>query len=356
MKEVDGMSAEKTKMRKIVIQKPGGYERLELQEFPIPKPGPDEVLIDVKATGVNYADVIVRMGLYQSGIELIGWPITPGFEVSGVVIGLGKNVKDLELGDEVVGLTLFGGYASHVVTGRRYIYRKPKNLSFSEAAAMPAVLMTAWFALLELAHPRPGAKMLIHSAAGGVGSSLVQLGKVLGCEVVGVVGSSHKVAAAKALGCDLVIDKSKQDLWAEAKRFAPEGYDVICDANGVETLGNSYKNLRPAGKLVVYGFATMMPKEGGKVKWPKLALGWLKTPRFNPLDLTNDSKSILAFNLSFLFDRTDLLELFIADLERWVSDGSVVAPTVTEYPLADVARAHADIESGKTIGKLVLIP
>jgi NADPH:quinone reductase-like Zn-dependent oxidoreductase len=153
-----------------------------------------------------------------------------------------------------------------------------------------------------------------------------------------------------------VIDKSKQDLWAEAKRFAPDGYDVICDANGVETLSDSYKNLRNAGKLVVYGFATMMPKEGGKVKWPKLAWGWLNTPRFNPLDLTNDSKSILAFNLSFLFDRTDLLELFIADLEKWVADGSVVAPTVTEYPLADVARAHADIESGKTIGKLVLIP
>ena len=344
------------KMVKVVIDQPGSYDRLDVKTFDMPDPGAREVLIEVRACGVNYADVIVRMGLYKSAKEFVGWPITPGFEVAGVVAGLGAEVDDLEIGDEVVGLTLFGGYSSHVVTGRPYVYRKPAGLSFSEAAAMPAVLMTAWFALCELAHPRPGAKMLIHSAAGGVGGSLAQLAKIMGCEVIGVVGGSHKVEAAKAFGCDVVIDKSSQDLWAEAEHHAPHGYDVVCDANGVETLKQSYDHLRRAGKLVVYGFSTMIPKSGGKPDWLKLIWGWLRTPRYNPLNLTTDSKSVLAFNLSFLFDRTDLLELFIADLERWVGDGSVVAPPVTEYPLADVARAHADIESGKTIGKLVLIP
>jgi NADPH:quinone reductase-like Zn-dependent oxidoreductase len=217
-------------------------------------------------------------------------------------------------------------------------------------------MMTAWFALLELAHPRPGAKMLVHSAAGGVGSSLVQLGRILECEVVGVVGGSHKVETAREIGCHHVIDKSTQNLWREAEKHAAEGYDVICDANGVATLKDSYEHLRRAGKLVVYGFTTMMPKKGGKPNWLKLAAGWLKTPRFNPLDLTNDSKSILAFNLSYLFDRTDMLELFIADLERWVASGEVVAPPVTEYALDDVAQAHRDIESGTTVGKLVLVP
>lgn len=346
----------KTRMTKVVIDRAGSYDRLQMKDFEVPTPGPGEVLIEVRAIGVNYADVIVRMGLYASAKEFVGWPITPGFEVSGVVTGLGEDVDDLEIGDEVVGLTLFDGYSSHVATNRQYVYRKPEGLTFAQAAAMPAVFMTAWFALFELAHPRPGAKILVHSAAGGVGGSLVQLAKVAGCDVVGVVGGSHKVASARELGCDHVIDKSTQDLWAQAERFAPDGYDVICDANGVETLKASYDHLRRAGKLVVYGFSTMMPKSGGKPNWLKLASGWLRTPRFNPLDLTMQSKSILAFNLSYLFDRTDLLELFVADLDRWLDRGDVVAPPVTEYPLADVARAHADIESGRTVGKLVLIP
>lgn len=346
----------KTAMQKIVIHKAGSYDQLKMQEFAVPTPSPGEVLIETRAIGVNYADVVVRMGLYASAKEFVGWPITPGFEVAGIVTALGEGVTEFEVGDEVVGLTLFGGYSSHIVTATRYVYSKPASLSFAEAAAMPAVFMTAWFALFEMAHPRPGAKLLIHSAAGGVGASLVQLAKIAGCEVVGVVGGSHKVEAARQAGCDKVIDKSTQDLWAEAKAFAPDGYDVILDANGVETLKHSYDHLRRAGKLVVYGFATMMPKAGGKPNWPKLVSGWLRTPRFNPLDLTNHSKSVLAFNLSFLFDRTDLLELFVKDLNRWVKDGSVVAPQITEYPLSDVGRAHADIESGKTIGKLVLIP
>lgn len=346
----------KTEMQKVVIPKAGSYDQLQIKEFDVPVPGPGQVLIETRAAGVNYADVVVRMGLYKSAKEFVGWPITPGFEVAGVVTALGEGVSDFQVGDEVVGLTLFGGYSSHIVTESRYVYHKPRGLSFSEAAAMPAVFMTAWFALFELAHPRPGSKVLVHSAAGGVGASLVQLAKIAGCEVVGVVGGTHKVEAAKAAGCDLVIDKSKQDLWAEAKAFAPDGYDIILDANGVETLSQSYAHLRRAGKLVIYGFATMMPKKGGRPNWFKLVSGWLRTPRYNPLNLTTDSKSVLAFNLSFLFDRTDLLELFVADLHQWLSEGSIVAPVVTEYPLAEVARAHADIESGRTVGKLVLIP
>lgn len=342
--------------RRVVIQRAGSYERLELEAFEPAPLGPTEVRVDVRASGVNYADVIIRMGLYASAKEFVGWPITPGFEVSGVVSEIGADVDEFELGDEVVAVTLFDGYTSVLTVESKYVFSKPDELSFAEAASLPAIMMTAWFALLELAHPRPGAKMLVHSAAGGVGSSICQIARILDCEVVGVVGGSHKVEAASKLGCHHVIDKSTQDLWAEAEKYAPDGYDVICDANGVATLGDSYKHLRRAGKLVVYGFTTMMPRKGGKPNWLKLAAGWLKTPRFNPLDLTNDSKSILAFNLSYLFERIDLLELFISDLSGWVAAGEVVAPRVTEYALENVAQAHKDIESGKTVGKLILVP
>ena len=343
-------------MKKIVIHKAGSYDQLRIEEVPDPKPGPDDVVIDVRAIGINYADVIVRMGLYSSAREFVGWPITPGFEVSGVVEECGQRVEAFKPGDDVIAVTRFDGYATKLCVKQVYAFPKPLALSYAQAASLPAVFMTAWFALKELAHPRPGAKVLVHSAAGGVGSSLVQLAKLMGCEVVGVVGASHKVEVAKSLGADFVIDKSRQDLWKEARKRAPQGYDVICDANGVASLRESYKHLRRAGKLVVYGFHTMMPKKGGSPNWPKLALDWLKMPRFNPLDLTNDSKSVLAFNLSYLFDRTDLLELFVSDLRRWIAEGAIKPPPVKEYPFEDVARAHADIESGMTVGKLVLVP
>jgi synaptic vesicle membrane protein VAT-1 len=345
-----------TQSTRVVIHGAGGYDQLKLERAPVAAPRDNQVRVDVRAIGVNYADTIVRMGLYSSARHYVGWPITPGFEVSGVVGAIGEGVRDLAVGDAVIAVTRFGGYSSHVVVDRAQIWAKPAALSFEQAAALPAVYMTAWFALYELAHPRRGAKVLVHSAAGGVGGALLQLARLRGAEVVGVVGAASKVASARALGAAHVIDKSTQDLWREARRLAPEGYDVILDANGVSTLGASYAHLRRAGKLVVYGFHSMLPKTGGKPRWPKLALDWLRTPRFSPLDMTEASKSVLAFNLSYLFDRDDFMQEGMRDLLGWLADGAVVPPPVTTYPLADVARAHADIESGKTIGKLVLVP
>ncbi len=342
--------------RKIVVHSAGGYDRLKLETCNVPVPARSEVRIDVRAIGVNFADSIVRMGLYSSAKEYVGWPITPGFEVSGTIGAIGEGVQDLAIGTEVFAVTRFGGYSSHVVVDRSQVFRKPAGTSFEQAAAIPAVYMTAWYALFELAHPRKGHKVLVHSAAGGVGGALVQLAKLVGCEVVGVVGTSSKVASAKAMGADHVIDKSRGDLWREAERFAPQGYDLILDANGVSTLGDSYKHLRRAGKLVVYGFHSMMPRSGGKPNWPKLAIDYLRTPRFNPMEMTDGSHSVLAFNLSYLFDRADLMTEGLTAITAWLERGEIVAPPVVTYPLADVARAHADIESGRTIGKLVLLP
>lgn len=341
---------------KIVIHSAGSHDKLSYERVELVEPAPGEVRISVRASGVNYADVVVRMGLYASARELVGWPITPGFEVSGVVDAVGEGVEDLSPGDEVIAVTLFDGYASHVVVGRDYVARKPEGLSFEQAAAVPAIFMTAYYALYELAHPRPGQIALVHSAAGGVGSSLVQLLKLRGVTVVGVVGASHKVEAARGFGCDHVIDKSTQDLWAEAERIAPEGYHLILDANGVSTLGDSYDHLRRTGKLVVYGFASFLPRKGGRPNYLKLAAGWVRMPRFNPLDMTKNSKSVLAFNLSYLFEEVALLREFLDSLEGWLASGDIVPPPLTTYPLSDAARAHADIESGQTIGKLVLIP
>jgi len=343
-------------VRRVVVHKAGSYDRLAIETRPSREPAPGQITIDVEAIGVNYADVVVRMGLYASAREKVGWPITPGFEVAGRVREVGDGVTGLAVGDRVIAVTLFDGYATEVTVPRAQVFALPAALGFDAGAAIPAVYLTAYFALHHLAHPRKGDRVLVHSAAGGVGSCLVQLAKLAGCEVVGVVGSAHKVEAARALGCDHVIDKSSEDLWARARSLSDRGYDVVLDANGVETLKQSYVHTRPAGKLVVYGFATMMPKTGGRPNYLKLAADYLRTPRFNPLDMTNDSKSVLAFNLSYLFDRTDILEEGMAAIMGWLAAGAITPPVVTRYPFDRVADAHRDIESGKTVGKLVLIP
>ena len=236
-----------TEARKIVVHAAGGYDKLRVEAASVPAPGPGQVRIDVKAIGVNYADTTVRMGLYASAKEYVGWPITPGFEIAGTVGAVGEGVSDLPVGTPVFAVTRFGGYASHVVVDRPYVFRKPAGLTFEQAAALPAVYMTAWYALFELAHPRRGAKVLVHSAAGGVGSALVQMAKRAGAEVTGVVGRSAKVAVVQALGAGHVIDKSVSDLWREAEAIAPKGFDVILDANGVSTLRGSYEHLTRPG-------------------------------------------------------------------------------------------------------------
>jgi NADPH:quinone reductase-like Zn-dependent oxidoreductase len=341
-------------LRKIVIHKAGSYEKLRLEEHPEPVPDRGEILVAARAAGVNYADCIVRMGLYESAKKYVGWPITPGFEFAGQVAALGAGVTDLEVGAQVFGVTRFGGYATHLVVPRHQVFALPKGFSLEEASGFPAVAMTAYYALYELVRLRPGMAVLVHSAAGGVGGALLQLGKIAGCRMVGVVGAAHKVEAARRMGADTVIDKSREALWKTAERYAPEGYDVVLDANGVETLRESYRHLAPSGKLIIYGFHTMIPRTGGRPSYPKLAVDYLRTPRFNPLDLCNDNKSVLAFNLSYLFDKTEFLREGMERLMGWIDEGRVKPPPVTVFPLAQVADAHRAIEAGATVGKLVL--
>lgn len=341
-------------MKKIVIHRPGGYDRLKIEEHPDLTPGPGEVLIDVNAIGVNFADCIIRMGLYESAKQYVGYPITPGFDVAGTVAAVGEAVNDFSIGDRVLAVTLFDGYATQLVTDQAQVFALPGSMSFLEAAAFPTVFLTAWLALKELAHPRPGETLLVHSAAGGVGSALVQLGRLMDCYVIGVVGATHKVETVQNLGAHRVIDKSTQNLWSEAKALAPDGYDVILDANGVATLRGSYQHLAPLGRLVIYGFHSMFPKGRGKPNWLKLAKDFFNTPFFNPLRLTNESRSILAFNMSFLAKRRDILIPALKQLLRWYRGGALQLPAITTFSFEEVAKAHQTLESGQTVGKLVL--
>ena len=339
---------------RVRIHRYGGYDQLKLESFDVRQPKEREVLIQVQAAGINYADCVVRMGLYRSAREYVGLPITPGFEVCGHVIGVGDGVTSHQLGDPVIAVTRFDGYSSHITIDEAYVFAQPEGWSTESSAGTLATYLTADYALYHLAHPNPGEHLLVHSAAGGVGSVLVQLAKTMQTQVTGVIGSTSKRAYLEALAPDHIIDKSSSDLEAAMKEIAPEGFDLILDANGPSTLGLSYENLRRPGKLVVYGFASMLPKSRGRANWLSLARDYFRTPRFNPLEMTTSSRSVLAFNLSYLFERTDLLAAAMQRFQKHVSLGELTPPECTVFPVEAVQEAHRAIESGLTTGKLVL--
>ncbi|MDZ7791331.1 MAG: medium chain dehydrogenase/reductase family protein [Xanthomonadales bacterium] len=343
------------RMRRIVIERPGGFDALKLIESSLPEPGPQEVVIACRACGVNYADSIIRMGLYASAKKLHGYPITPGFEVAGTVAAVGEDVDNWQAGDEVIGLSLFNGYASHLRAPAEGVFAKPAGLSFEQAATLPTVFLTAWWMVHRQLHPRPGETWLVHSAAGGVGSAVLQLARLAGARAIGVVGGAHKVEHALGMGAEAVIDKSTEKLWQRAEEIAPQGFDAIFDANGVATLAQSYDHLAPTGRLLIYGFASMLPKNG-RLNWLRLAIDWLRTPQFNPMDMTQSNRSVLAANLSFLQSHAPSMREGMHWLLERFSDGRLAPLPVESYPLGEAAEAQRRIETGQTLGKLALLP
>lgn len=340
-------------MKKIVIHGPGGYEKLRLEEHPdLTAVTPDTELVDVHSIGVNYADCCVRWGVYESAKQYVGWPITPGFEFSGVA---------RRTGEKVMGVTRFNAYATQVAVSKKHLYTIPEGFTMEQAAGFPAVFMTAYHALFQLVRLPNSARILIHSAGGGVGSALVQLARQAGLSTVGVVGSSHKVDYVRALGADQVIDKSafsgSAKLWKAIRELCPQGYDAVLDANGPTTLRQSYEVLRPTGKLIAYGSHSMLPKGGlsGRLNYLKAAWGLFTIPRFNPMDLFTDNKSVIGFNLSFLFERDDLITEGMGALLELARQKKIAPPSTRSFLLQDVAEAHRFIESGQSTGKLVLL-
>jgi NADPH:quinone reductase-like Zn-dependent oxidoreductase len=342
-------------MQKIVIHRPGGFDRLKMESFPDPVASEDDVLVGVKAIGVNYADCVIRMGFYASAKEYVGWPMTPGFDFSGTVLQVGRHIQNFKPGDRVFGVTLFNAYATHVVVPHHQLFHLPDNRSYEEGSAFSTVYLTAYYALHMAVKLYPDSTILIHSAAGGVGSSLLQLAKLAGWRTIAVVGQTHKVKIAKDMGADIVINKSKQKLWTEVEKIAPGGVDAVLDGNGYITLREGLKHLRENGKLISYGFHSMFPRKRGVPNFLKLAIDYFRTPRFNLLDRRYKNYSLVTFNLSFLFHRSDLLKIAMDDLSVWFAAGKISLPPIATYQFSNSAQAHRDLQSGNTTGKLVLV-
>mmetsp|Transcript_10881 Transcript_10881/g.16461 ORF Transcript_10881/g.16461 Transcript_10881/m.16461 type:complete len:368 (+) Transcript_10881:693-1796(+) len=339
----------------------------------------DCVVLNNKSFSVNYADCTIRWGLYESAKKFVGWPIVPGFDIAGIIDSVGSDTNNqytgtndgsstnLVKGDRCFGVTLFGAYSNRVLVPKHQLRKIPDGLSFAEAASLPAVSLTALYAL-QLAGCFPitntmkysNNSILIHSAAGGVGSMLVQISKILGLKpIVGVVGSSSKVNEATALGCDVVIDKSTENLWDRAEEVVVQhgGFKTIMDANGVSTLQHSYDHLAPTGRLIVFGFHSNLPLGRDMLspwEWIRMARKMGSMPKFDPMDLTVENKSVLGFNLSFFSGEQELVSTLFDQICEWLETGSLKCPRVVKMKMSQIADAHTLIQSGSSIGKIVI--
>mmetsp|Transcript_29583 Transcript_29583/g.71197 ORF Transcript_29583/g.71197 Transcript_29583/m.71197 type:complete len:477 (-) Transcript_29583:14-1444(-) len=337
----------------------------------------DTVVVKVAAFSVNFADCCIRWGLYESANKFVGWPIVPGFDIAGIIEQVSEDYSgNFQVGDKVYGATFFGSYSTRVLVPTQQLRKLPSNniLTMAQAAAVPAVSLTALYTLhlggqfpppppvvtaTKKKLPKRSQSILIHSAAGGVGSMLVQMSKLLGMtKVVGVVGRTSKVQAAKELQCDVIIDKSQENLWEKAKQASPDGYHVIADANGVSTLQASFDHLAATGRLIVFGFHSNLPMGSDMLHpwaWWNMIVKMFYMPKFDTMDLVTRNRSILGFNLSFFVDEIGLLVQFYEQISDWLQKGLLKVPHVVEMDMKDISKAHELIQSGKSVGKIVIM-
>ena len=330
-------------MRAVVITEHGDTSVLRVEERPDPQPGPGEVRVDVAAAGLNFADVMARMGLYADAPKP---PVVVGYEVAGVVGAVGEGVDGVAEGDRVMAATRFGGQAERVVVKASDTIALPESLSFAQGAAIPVNYGTAWAALMVFANLQPGERVLVHAAAGGVGIAATQIAKRRGAFVLGTA-SPGKHDAIRANGVDEAYGYDLPETLAKV--------DVVLDALGGASFKRSYDVLRPGGRLVAFGASSVVSGEKRNlVKAAPQALRMLRG--FNLIEQMSASKAVIGLNLLTLWDDRGSLEPWIAPLRAMMDDGSLRPIVSDEVPFDRAADAHRIITERRNVGKVVLVP
>ncbi|MCA9633366.1 MAG: NAD(P)H-quinone oxidoreductase [Myxococcales bacterium] len=322
-------------MQAIVIREFGGPENLELREVETPTPGERQVRLAVHATALNRADLLQRRGMYPPPK---GESDVLGLECSGVVEALGDGVTKLKEGDRVMALLPGGGYAENALIHEDMAIPIPASMSFEEAAAIPEAFLTAQEALFGLGGLVPGQTVLVHAAAGGVGSAAVQLAHVGGGKVIGTAGSEEKLELVTRLGADLGVNYKTHDFAEEAKKFSPGGVNLVLDFIGGSYWEKHAQCLAIAGRCVVIGVL------GGPMANVNLALLLMK--RHQILGLVMRSRT--------LEDKIRITQEFIRTNLPHFSTGKL-KPVLDEiFPLADAQKAHERMEQNANSGKIIL--
>lgn len=337
-------------MRQVWITRTGGPEVLEVREAADPEPGAGQVRIRVAAAGVNFADVMARIGLYPDAPKL---PTVVGYEVAGTIDAVGPGTT-LKVGARVLAMIRFGGYSDVVVVPEPMAVPLPDGLSFEKAAAIPVNYLTAWTMLVWLGNSHPGEKVLVHAAAGGVGQAALQICKVRGAEVIGTASKS-KHARLKELGVTHCIDYTTEDFEVEVKRITNgRGVDIVLDAVGGESFGKSYRSLAPLGRLFVFGGSAFAPK--GTRNLFSVAKAFLAMPSFKPMTMMGENRGVHGVNIGHLWNETEKIRAILGDVMALVREGKLDPVVDKTFPFTQAGEAHRYIQERKNFGKVVLVP
>ena len=336
-------------MKQVVIARHGGPEKLQVREAPDPRPKPGEVRIRVRASGINFADILARKGLYPDAPPL---PAVVGYEVSGSADAVGPGVDQAFVGKDVVALTRFGGYADVVSVPAKQVFEKPALLSHEQAAALPVAFLTAWQLLVVMGSLKPGETVLIHNAGGGVGLAAIDIARHVGATIYGTA-SAGKHAFLLERGAHEVIDYRTTDWAIEVDRLtAGKGVSLVIDPFGGTHWKKSYRALRSTGRLGMFGVsAATASKLRGPLRLGQVALGM---PLFHPVPLMNGNKSVFGVNLGHMWHEADMIAGWMRVLLDGVTEGWVRPHVDRSFPLDAAGEAHAYIEERRNIGKVVL--
>lgn len=349
-------------MRQVWIERAGGPDVLMLREAPDPTPRSGEVRIRVEASGVNFSDVLARLGLYQDAPPL---PAVVGYEVAGVVDALGPDAVGVDrpegsvaIGDAVLALTHFGGYSDVVCVPAAQVFRRPPGMDARVGAAFPLAYVTAYALLIEVGRIRAGDRVLVHGVGGGVGLAALDICRLHGAETFGTA-SAKKHAFLRDRGLTYPIDPRQTSVVAEVRRLtANAGVDMVLDPIGGRSWRESLALLAPLGKLALYGFSAMAPsvnpsrvRSAASTANALAQVPWLQ---FNPISLMNANRGVHGVNLGHMWDHVDRLRQWFNALVQWYADGQLHPHVDRDFPLADAAAAHRYVQERRNLGKVVL--
>jgi alcohol dehydrogenase len=337
------------------IDRAGSLDRLTRRSEPLPELEAGRVRVRVKAIGLNFADIFACLGLYSATPR---GSFVPGLEFAGTVEAVHPGARGrFRTGDRVAGLTRFGAYATVIDADEAYLRPIHADWSFAEAAAFPAQALTAWYGLFELGAVTRGHVVLVQSAAGGVGLNALAMLDAVGARSIAVVGREAKrqwLIENRGLAVDMVVVRERRSFGASLDRaldaVSSPGFDVVFDAVAGPFLQPAFKRLEPGGRYVVYGAADFMPG-GARPNYLRLALKYVSRPRIDPLSMTSANRSLMAFNLIWLWDRQGELDGAWNELNALVTTPPFVG---RRFAFADALAAMHYLQSGESIGKVVL--
>ena len=337
-------------MRQIWITKAGAPEVLAVREAADPQAKGGEVRIRVRAAGINFADLMARVGLYPDAPKL---PCVVGYEVSGVVDQIGEGVTRFAQGDRVFGMPHFGGYTDVIALATDQVFKMPAKMTFEEGAALPVVYLTAYNMMLFTGNTRSGSNILIHSAAGGVGLAAIQIAKTRGCTIFGTA-SLKKHDFLRAQGCHHPIDSAGDYAGAVRAIVGDRGIDLILDPVGGNSWTLGYDLLAPCGRLVAFGLSAAAA--GKKRSLIHAATQLLRIKKYDPMKLMSDNKTVGGTNMGHLFSHVDLLRPQFEALLKMYDAGEIAPHVDKTFKFDEAAAAHHYIHDRKAIGKVLLVP